>query len=377
MNTKINIIMGLLLLSVNAFGQELIDVTDQTIRIGGMKDEEIYLGFAEGDKIIFNFHEADNKELKEIEIFEYPNNSKFSDYKTKKVDNKTINVTKQGVYVFRFKNSAISGRVCKIKIQRIPLNEATKNFNTTVYWETKQETTFNTYTKDVIVGYDSTYIQKIKKVLVKSEQKEELIFDKPQRVHSTTNSNGNKTTLFFTLPQNQITPYKTTKVVSWAYWVGVGEEANQAWKKNAQTISNAAKSAATYFTSPLGALAIGAVTELMIPTVGEDVYYAIADQTNKDLFLSGYQYKIYDHGKGVAGYRKFTEKNMCQGTYFVLLSNDNVMQGIDATIKVISIIETNIFEDQQYTEINVTPRYEKQTFSDPIINTFKVPVTGK
>ena len=369
--------MGLLLLSVNAFGQELIDVTDQTIRIGGMKDEEIYLGFAEGDKIIFNFHEADNKELKEIEIFEYPNNSKFSDYKTKKVDNKTINVTKQGVYVFRFKNSAISGRVCKIKIQRIPLNEATKNFNTTVYWETKQETTFNTYTKDVIVGYDSTYIQKIKKVLVKSEQKEELIFDKPQRVHSTTNSNGNKTTLFFTLPQNQITPYKTTKVVSWAYWVGVGEEANQAWKKNAQTISNAAKSAATYFTSPLGALAIGAVTELMIPTVGEDVYYAIADQTNKDLFLSGYQYKIYDHGKGVAGYRKFTEKNMCQGTYFVLLSNDNVMQGIDATIKVISIIETNIFEDQQYTEINVTPRYEKQTFSDPIINTFKVPVTGK
>lgn len=377
MKRKIIFILGLFIWTATAFGQEPIDVTDQTIRIGGMKDEEIYFGFAEGDKIIFNFQEADNKELKEIEIVEYPSNSKFSDYNTKKVENKTISVTKQGVYVFRFKNSAISGRICKIKIQRIPAGEATINFNSTVTWETKQETTYNTYTKDVIVGYDTTYTQKTKKVLIKTEQREELIFDKLQRVHSTTNSNGNKTTLFFTLPQNQITPYETTKVISWAYWVGVGEEANQAWKKNAQTISTVAKGAATYFTTPLGALAVGAVTDLMIPSVGEVVSYAITDQANKDLFLADYQYNIYDNGKGVAGYRKFTNENMCQGTYFVILSNYNVMQGIDATVKVIAIIETNIYEDQQYTETTVTPRYEKKTFSDPIIKTIKYPVTGQ
>ena len=377
MNRKITIILGLFLWSGTVFGQEPLDVTEQKIKIGGLKEEELYFGFAAGDKIIFSFQEADNKEIKEIEIVEYPNNSKFSDYKTKVIEKKMINVTNRGVYVFRFKNSAISGRVCKIKIQRIPASEETRHFNSTVTWETRQETTYNTYTKDVIAGYDTAYIQKTKKVLIKTEQKEELIFDKPQRVHSSTNSNGNKTTLFFTLPQNQITPYKTTEVISWAYWVGVGEEANQAWKKNAQTISNFAKGAATYFTTPLGALAVGAVTDLMIPSVGEDVSYAIADQANKDLFLAGYQYKIYDQGKGVAGYRKFTNANMCQGTYFVLLSNDNVMQGIDATVKVIAIVETNIYEDQRYTETYVTPRYEKQSFSDPIVKTIKVPVTGK
>jgi hypothetical protein len=377
MTRKITFIIGLFLWTTTVFGQELIDVTDQTIKLGGLKEEELYFGFATGDKIVFSFKEANNKELKEIEIVEYPNNSKFSEYKTKQVDNKTISVTKQGAYVFRFKNSALGGRICKIKIQRIPSSEETRNFNTAVTWENRQETTYNTYTKDVIVGYDTTYTQKTKKVLVKTEQKEELIFDKPQRVHSRTNSNGNKTTLFFTLPQNQITPYKTTKVVSWAYWVGVGEEANRAWKQNSRTISNVAKGAAAYFTTPLGALAVGAVTDLMIPKVGEDVYYAIADQTNKDLFLSGYQYKIYDQGKGVAGFRKFTNAGMCQGTYFVLLSNDNVIQGIDVTVKVIAIVETTIYEDQQYTKTNVTPRYEKKTFSDPIIKTFKVPVTGQ
>jgi hypothetical protein len=371
-------LIGLLFLTVMSYAQqEPIDVTDQTIKIGGLKEEELYFGFAAGDKIVFNFNQVDNKELKEIEIVEYPNNSKFSDYKTKQVENKNITVTKQGVYIFRFKNSALVGRICKIKIQRIPASDETKNFNSTVTWETKQETTYNTYTKDVIVGYDTAYTQKTKKVLVKTEQKEELIFDKPQRVHSTSNSNGNKTTLFFTLPQNQVTPYKTTKVISWAYWVGVGEEANQAWKQNSQTISNVAKGAAAYFATPLGALAVGAVTDLMIPKAGEDVYYAIADQTNKDLFLSGYQYKIYDQGKGVAGFRKFTDAGLCQGTYYVLLSNDNIMQGIDASVKVIAIVETTTYEDQQYTDINVTPRYEKKTFSDPIVKTFKVPVTGQ
>lgn len=377
MKKTITVFLGIFLWTTTVFGQEIVDVTEQTIKLSGLKEEELFFGFAAGDKIIFTFKEMDNKELKEIEIIEYPNNSKFSDYKTKEIESKTISVTKQGVYIFRLKNSAIVGRICKIKIQRIPASEETKNFNSTVTWETKQETTYNIYTKDVIVGYDTTYMQKSKKVLIKTEQREELIFEKPQRVHSTTNSNGNKTTLFFTLPKNQITAYKTTKVVSWAYWVGVGEEANKAWQQNTKTITSAAKSAATYFTTPLGALAIGAVTDLILPKIGEDVYYAIADQTGSDLFLSGYQYKVYDEGKGVAGFRKFTNENMCQGTYFVLLSNDNVMQGIDATVKVIAIVETNFYEDQQYTEMNTKARYEKKTFSDPIVKSVTVPVTGQ
>ncbi len=52
-------------------------------------------------------------------------------------------------------------------------------------------------------------------------------------------------------------------------------------------------------------------------------------------------------------------------------------QGIDTTVKVVAIIETNIYEDQQYTETDIIPRYEKQVFSNPIIKTLKVPVTGQ
>lgn len=377
MNKNLTIIIGLFLLTGTIFGQEPLDVTEQTIKIGGLKEEELYFGFAAGDKIIFSFQEVDNKEMKEIEIVEYPNNTKFSDYKSKRIEDKTINVTKTSVYIFRFKNSAIAGRICKIKIQRIPANDDAKNFNSTVVWINRQDTTWNTYTKDVIVGYDTSYLHKTKKELVKTEQKEVLIFDKTQRVHSSTNSNGNKTNVFFTLPKNETLSYKTTKVSSWAYWVGVDEAGNKAWEQNSKTVSNLAKGAAAMYFTPLGALALGAFTDLAVPSIGEDVEYWIADQSNAQLFMNGNSFRMYDTGKGVAGFKRFTDPSLCQGTFYILLYNDNLIQGINANIKVIAIVETNIYEDKQYSEQVVTPRTEKQIFKEPVITNKRIPVTGQ
>lgn len=357
-----------------SFSQLPIDVTEQTIKVGAMKTEEMYFGFAEGDQVIFNFTEADKKELKEIEIIEWPNTSKFSDYKTWKIENKILNIGRTGVYKFRFYNSAISGRVCRIKIQRIAGDETSKNFNCNVSWANKQDTTWNSYTKDVIVGYDTTYEQRIKKELVKTEKSEELIMDKPQRVHSTTNENGNKSWLFFDLPRNEVSTNKTKTVVAWAYWVGVGDEANQAWQQNEQAIKKLAQGAANYFTTPLGGLAVGAVFDLVTPKLGEDVYYAVTDEMNKSLFMAGQNFRLNDQGKGVAGYRKFTDKRVCQGRFFICLLNDNLALGINATVKVVAIVETNYYEDKTYTEQIVTPRYEKKIFKDPVITTAKVPV---
>ncbi|WP_224994488.1 hypothetical protein [Cesiribacter sp. SM1] len=376
MSSKLVVIALLLFSTVNAFAQTPIDLTEQTIKLGGMKEELLYYGFAEGDKIVFSFQEVGNKEVKEIEVIEYPSSSKFSDYKSKKIENKIINVPKTGVYVFRLKNTAISGRICKIKIQRIPANETTTKFNSAVNWVTRQDTTWNTFTKDVVVGYDTTYLQKVKRELVKTEQREESILDKTQRVHSQTNDNGNRTRLFFTLPRNEASGLRTKRVVSWAYWVGVNEAGKQAWDQNSKVLSKLVKGIATTYTTPLGALAIGAISDMATPKVGEDVIYGIADQENANLFHAGQPYKIYDEGKGVAGYKRFTDPGICQGTWYIILANDNFVDGIDATVKVVAIIETNIYEDKHYTEQVVSPRTEKQLFKEPVITSSEVPVTG-
>lgn len=353
-----------------------VDVADLTIKVGALGSEELFYCFASGDQIVFNFEDLKGKELKELEIIELPNSSKFMDYKTTKIVDKKITVHKKSVYQFKFSNSAIAGRICKIKIQRIPKSQELVNFNTDWKWKTLYDTTYVPYTQDSIVSHDTLRYKEKVKELVKTENNEELIFDKPQRVNSGTNSNGPKSWLFFPLPKNETTTYKTTRVISWAYWIGVGEEANQAWKKNITTVGNLAKGAAAVFTSPLGALAVGAVTDLMIPTIGEDVTYSITNAANKDLFMANLQYTLYDKGKGVAGFRKFTDKNLCQGTYFVCLYNDNTIQEIDATVKVIAIIETKTYEDKEYDRMKTTPKYVTLNKRRMVVNTSQIRVNA-
>jgi hypothetical protein len=364
----------LLALYSSVYSQTTVDVSENTLKIPAFGEEIFYYGFAEGDQLIFNFQEVDNKELKEVEIIEYPSSSKFMDYKTKKIENKTLNILRTGIYAFRLSNSAITGRVCKIKIQRIPSSDKTKFFNTSVKWVDKPDTTWNVYQKDILIGYDTLLIPKTKKEILKTEQYEELIMEKNQRVHSSGSSNGNKSSIFFTLPSNSFNELSNKKVVSWAYWVGVGEEANAAWRQNSQLMAGLVKGVAGYAMSPLGGLLVGKITELALPKIGEDVSYGVVNAENQNLFQVGAAYKGYDFGKGVAGYRKFTQDYLLQGPWYIVLLNDNMVTPIDVNVKVIALIEKNTYQYISYTEQKITPKYEKRTFRDPIVKMNKVPV---
>lgn len=205
-------------ISTCLFGQTQnpIDIYESTMKIGGVGSEEYLCGFAEGDQLIFNFEEVNGKELKEVEILEYPSTSKFMDYKTSKISNKTLSVGKTGIYKFRFSNSALGGRVCKIKIQRIPLNEQTKDFNTTVYWRNENDTTY-------------TDVQE--KYLIKADTIINNITDQVAKVHSSTNLEGSKTTFNFTLPLNTI---------AWSYYIGVDQESKKVFAEATQKIAQTA-----------------------------------------------------------------------------------------------------------------------------------------
>jgi hypothetical protein len=117
-----------------------ITIAENTIKVGGASEEVFYYGLAEGDKLLFNFEELKGKELKEIEIVEMPGVSRFMDFKSKKIENKTLQITHTGIFKFRFSNSSLAGRICKFKLERIPASEATVNFRTSVLWKTISDT---------------------------------------------------------------------------------------------------------------------------------------------------------------------------------------------------------------------------------------------
>lgn len=375
MNKKTTYIIALLLWSGTVFGQDPIEVTEQTIKIGGTKEEELYFGFAEGDKILFSFQETDNKELKEIEIIEYPNNSKFSDYKSKKIENKTINVTKTGVYVFRFKNSAISGRICKIKIQRIPLNEDSKNFNSTVIWITKQDTTWNTFTKDVVIGYDTTYLQKTKKELVKIDTIVNPLFDKTLRVHSETAIGKTQYTYATVqLPTNTyqpsiFNPYKSTEVISWSYWIGVGQKATEEYEKaNKSMTSGITAIGALTGYGALATLAVTGISMFGTTSLGDNIRYKFYGNQNGTEI-------IIDHGNVVTASGR--NEKIKQGSFSIELFNDNFKDGIDVNLKMVVLQLSKTWQDIPFTEQKITPIKEKQLFREPVITTKKIPITGR
>ncbi len=354
-----------------------IDVTEQTMKISGMKYESIYLGFAQGDQIIFNLIEIDGKEIKEVEIIEYPSIMKFSDYKTAKIENKIINVNKAAVYRFRFYNSAVGSRICKVKIQRIPPNAQTKNFNTTVTWITKQDTTWNTYTKDIIVGYDTTFVQKTKKELIKIDTTVIELVDKTERVFSQVQTLNNKPQFSYVpiqLPNNTYypnwkNPYSSKEVISWSYWIGVGPKAKEEYEKANRNLSIGIQvlGALTGY-GALAKLAVSGISIFGTPSVGDNVRYE---------FITNYggNKVTFDFGDGISASGR--NDRPLQGGFAIGLYNDNSLNNIDVMVKVIAVQIEKTWQDKEYTEPKVTPKYEKKKFTDAIITKTEIPIIGQ
>lgn len=323
-----------ILLIFTSFGQTIVDVAENTLKVGALGEEIFYYGFAEGDQLIFNFEEINGKELKEVEIIEYPSSSKFMDYKTKKIVNKTINITRSGIYKFRLANSALGGRVCKFKIQRVSNNELIKNFNSSVYWKTQYDTTYQT-------------------IQEKSLFKKELI---PISIIPTTeyyiNSGSNATfmggksriTFPITLPKN---------TQEWYYVFSASREKSdiEEFKNSFNLIGQLSK-----IIDKTGALNFG-VDMLTKPPGGNvcDVY--LLDFNNSKLFESKDAYRYLTNG---------TRENIKSGivkmtggaaqTYFLGIKNPDNMYGIQVAIEVVAVTLEEEWGLKDVQKMNITSK---------------------
>jgi len=330
------VVMVGFLLSFQLNGQTLIDVAESTLKVSGLDEEVFYYGFAEGDQLIFNFEVVKGKDLKEIEIIELPSSSKFMDYKSKKIENKTINITRTGIYKFRFSNSALAGRICKFKIQRIPDNETTNDFNSSVYWRTI---------------YDTTYTTVQEKYVVRKEYK-------PISVVPTTeyfiNSGSNATfkggksriTLPVTLPKN-------TK--EWYYVISASRDKSDIEK--AKSSFNLVGQLSSLI-DQTGALNFG-VDVLTKPPGGNicDVY--LLDFNNSLLFEAkeAYQYIVNGTRENIkSGIVKMT--NGAEQTFYIGMKNPDSYYGIQVAIEVVVVTLEEEWGTKDVQKINVTTMQE-------------------
>ncbi|MFL5754404.1 MAG: hypothetical protein ACJ76F_13415 [Bacteroidia bacterium] len=334
------IILVLIVLSYQSFAQTAIDVAENTLKVGGLKEEVFYYGFAEGDQIIFSFEEVDKKEMKEVEIIELPSSSKFMDYKTKKIENKTLNISHTGIYQFRFANSAIMGRICKFKIQRIPAGESTKNFNCSVYWRTV---------------YDTTYTTEQEKYLIKADTLITNITDQVAKVHSTMNANGNKTTFNFLLPEN---------TVAWSYYVGVDQAGQEAYEQATKLLAKNAGPLVRKIPGygPLANLALGGASYISQLQTGEDIDFYIVDGNNVNNFTSGLAFRYYKNGKVINDHSRMAAP--LKGMYYMCLSNDNAVQGVEVAVKITAVSVNEQWGTRPITKMHTKGREEAYLKND-------------
>lgn len=347
---KSNLLIAIIfLLTINlAFSQEKILVTESTIILDLEQSKELYFSFAEGDEIVFNMEMVNGKHIKEIEIIEMPSNTLLTEFKTKGITDKRIQIRNKGIYKFRLYSSSITRRVCKIKIHRIPTSESTRNFNTNWKWETIRDTTYTRYEEDSLVGYQTIKYKETVKELKDTKIEEIMLFEKSQKVHSYYNDNVSRAYLRVDLPLLNHSALREENLIAWSYWIGVGQEGQEAYKSNIKSVSNiAADATKVIYKNPLIGIAVGAISELIIPQTGEDVqYYFIPDFENVQLFYNNQQFLQFDMGKGRAAFGR--NDRIKTGTFYIGLSNDNDYRAIDVGVKVLAVKEIKVYENIVY-----------------------------
>jgi hypothetical protein len=366
----------------HAWAQQLVDVADLTLKLSAGEEKDLYYCFDSNDQIVFGFEETSRKPIKSIAIIEDGSGStKFEDYEVAQVNGKTIPVYKKGIYKFHFVNaSLLKGKVCKIKIQRQLASGSRPDFNTSVKWVEKTDTTYNVYTKKVVTGYREYEVQKTRRVLAKVDTSVVPVVNRVERVHSKMNMDRpNYSLINFSLPTNVaepnlLFPYRTTELVSWAYSIGVGES-GQAWYKDANKKA-AAKGVvsltvqaglATGGSGALAVLAIEGVSLFSNPPSGDNCIFSVLFSQN------GQNYSLNNaSGNSVAASGQIT--SLKQGSMTLKLENDNTIDAINVDVKIVACVITKTYKDEAYTIKKSEPIEELKTFKDPKVAMRKVAV---
>ncbi|MDR3705229.1 MAG: hypothetical protein P4L28_04915 [Paludibacteraceae bacterium] len=326
-----------LAVSSQLMAENAINVAESTVPVGGLGKKEFSYKFAEGDHILFSFETTDGKELKEIEIIEEPSSMKFMGYKTKKLENKELNVPKTGVYKFIFTNSSLSERICKFKIQRIPADESTRGFNTNINLKTVYDTTYVTEDENYVIKADTSFQNFYSSTIQVSAQ-------------NVLNNTANYQVVDIALPEN---------TASWSFYIGTGREGQSEYERvvknfTPQAIASIAKLPGY---GPLAALALTGISYFG-KIQGEDnvKYWFLKTPDDVTTFKQGRSFTCYKTGNVLNEASKMS--NPVNGKLYLALLNDNAIEPIVVTVKLSAVVVKKVLGTRPVRKMHLTSRQE-------------------
>ncbi|MCC6410760.1 MAG: hypothetical protein IT270_03825 [Saprospiraceae bacterium] len=303
-------------------------VADQTFKVEGT--HEFTYALAEGDIVDFHVQVIGGRKLKSVEILRYPSEMLFRSYELDTALQRNIQIQQTDVYVVRVTESGLSKKVCRFTLHRTPTRAETKRFDTRLAWDIKQYPRYQIRQRQVLAG-----------------NRTEVVAIGGQ----STVPGGN----FYT--KSPVNHYQFTlppHTVRWAYRVSVGQAAIEARKKDSEKLSqmlktSAAKALVVEPHSALAAFALGMAINMTTSSAGEDVEYALLDDTNLALFYKKETYQSFMQ-QGAITVDAQRRYNPLSGTLYFAFRNNNWVESINVLVDIEAVTEIPIYETEIYLE---------------------------
>lgn len=327
-NFRFFTIIFMMLYVIHAEAQAPVTVSEATVKLGIMSEEILYFGFAKGDQMIFSFDMVSGKDIKELEITEMPSSSRLLEIKPGKIINRIIQVKQTGIFKFRFTSSSVLPRSFTYKIQRIPAGPETQNFNSTVYTETR---------------YDTSYINEIENYIVK-DTVINVFRDRGFMIHQASSGN-NRVSFNFILPGN---------CIAWSYYISSGTEAAVIFEETNKSYITGSGDPFLKFPhyNILAALALNQQVSIPEPEKGKMITYWLMDEPNATLFDKGEQFSFLKFGKVTSDYFRMEPS---KEALFFGIENTDPDEQVNVTVKITTILINESLKSRQYQKMVLNP----------------------
>lgn len=308
---------------------DTIMVADQTTLLDGA--EEHAFGFAEGDQILIEIWPINGKKIRSARLIAQGDKNLFE---AREFDNLTQGVAWApafGVYRLRLEEKGASKKLCRFVLRRIPKSEETRLFNTRIDWNYAQYPECQVRKRAVVTGHKIELAQISGQVTVPAGK---LGIKKPVNAY------------FFSLPPH---------TQRWAYRISVGQAGAEARAQDAQKFSSLLKAGSLKALpvqpeTALAAFALGVAIDLTVrSSAGDDVNYALVDETNLALFYDEKPYKAHMSQSRVAAdaQRRYTPT---EGSWYFAFRNPNWVNDIGVLVEIEAVVETPIYGVESWLE---------------------------
>jgi len=323
-------------------GQDLVrPVVDLQFKIPPLGSKVFYYSFEKGDKVRLSCEELKGKKIKSLKFETDEGQLLFQAYKVEKIE-KEIEIMSRGVYALRIGHGSFGRRLCALKISREAASEVTKDFNTAWVWKELIDSSYSSYTKDTIIGYENYLVNKSRRVLVSVDTSFSYVIDRKERVHSEMAfGKSNRSLVQFYLPNNQyapnnLRPYSSKELIGWSYWIGVGQKSLEQFEARDKKLKGAI--ALVGAISGYGLLAQVATVGVDLssnPNLGDNVKYSFSSSLG-----------VFQKGNGPEAMAKVQSPK--QGLVNLQLENDNFREGIDVHLKIGALFVHKRWKDENY-----------------------------